>query len=75
MNLIECERVAKDIGFNKAKFTAIFPVGVIECQWVDAYMGLFKIDFDGLRDGFVTVKQINRDYPYLVCTTPYIDGE
>lgn len=74
MNLRQCEKMAKDIGFDKAKFTAIFPIGVIECQWIDAYMGLFKIDFDGLRDGFVTTDQIDNEYPNLICTTPYVEG-
>jgi len=75
MNLYQCQEKAKDIGFDKAKFMAIFPVGAVECQWLDAYMGLFKIDMEGMRDGFVMVKQIDAEYPDLIVTDPYIDEE
>jgi len=73
MNLYQCQEKAKDIGFDKARFFAAFPAGLFECKWIDAYMGLFTIDVDGVRDGFVTVKQIDQEYPDLVCTEPFLD--
>jgi len=73
MNLYQCQEKAKDVGFDKAVFFAEFPSGLLECQWLDAYMGLFKIDAEGMRDGFVTVKQIDEQFPKLECTEPYVD--
>lgn len=63
MDIYECERKAKDIGYNTAKFTAQFPAGEFECQWIDAYMGLFKVDADGMRDGFCTVRDFAEQFP------------
>lgn len=75
MNIYQCQNKAKDIGFDKAKFLASFPAGVKQCRWVDAYFGFFQIDADGLRDGFVTVDQIDKAYPNLIVTEPYLDEE
>jgi hypothetical protein len=73
VNLRQCEAKAKKIGFDKAKFVAMFPCGPTNCQWLDAYMGLIKVDLEGLRDGFLTTEQIDSEYPDLVCTEPYVD--
>ena len=73
MNLRQCEVKAQEIGFDTAKFSAVFPCGEVKCQWLDAYMGLLKIDLDGMRDGFVTTGTIDNKYPELVCSEPYID--
>ena len=75
MNLYQCEERAKEIGFDKARFVAIFPAGPMKCRWLDAYMGLFVIDADGLRDGFVTTREIDRQFPNLVCSEPYVPDE
>ena len=78
MNLYQCEAEAKakakDIGFDKAKFVALFPCGPVECQWLDAYMGILKINADGMRDGFVMTNQIDKQFPELYCSEPYVDG-
>jgi len=73
MNLYQCQEKAKDVGFDNAKFFAAFPAGHIECQWLDAYTGLLKIDMDGLRDGFVMTKQIDEMFPDLQCSDLWID--
>ncbi len=75
MNIHECERKAKKIGFDKAKFLAMFPCGPVQCQWLDAYMGMFKADVDGLRDGFLMTSQIDEEFPDLFCSEPYLEGE
>ncbi|MER0570977.1 hypothetical protein AAA539_19980 [Pseudomonas aeruginosa] len=67
MNIYECERLARDLGYDRAKFTAIFPAGPFECQWLDAYMGIFKVDAEGMRDGFVMVKEMAEMFPNLEC--------
>ena len=73
MNLYQCQRKAEKIGFDKAKFFAVFPVGLVKCQWIDAYVGIFKVDADKLGDGFVTIDRIDQEFPDLQCTDPYID--
>lgn len=72
MNLYQCQEKAKDIGYDSAKFVAIFPSGPIECQWLDAYMGLLKVDADGLRDSFVMARNIDEMFPDLKVSEPYI---
>jgi len=75
MNLYQCQEKAKDVGFDKAKFFAAFPAGPTECQWLDAYMGLLKVDIDGLRDGFLMVKQIDEMFPELSCSDLWIEED
>ena len=66
MNLYQCQKHAERNGFDSVKFTAHFPAGPKQCQWLDAYFGMFKIE--GLTDdNFVTVKQIDDMFPALVC--------
>lgn len=73
MNLYQCEAKAQEIGFDKAKFVALFPCGPVECQWLDAYMGMFKADVDGLRDGFLMTRQVDEQFPDLYCSEPYVE--
>lgn len=70
MNLYQCQEAARELSYDNSTFTAIFPVGPVKCKWLDAYMGLLQIDMDGLRDGFITFREINESFPNLVCTEP-----
>lgn len=74
MNLYQCQEKAKDIGFDKAKFVAMFPAGPIECQWLDAYMGILKVNAEGLRDRFLMTDQIDQMFPHLEVTEPYVES-
>jgi hypothetical protein len=65
MNLYQCEKYAKDNGFDSVEFIAKFPTGERKCKWLDAYFGFFKID--GVGDGFVTTGQIHEMFPTLEC--------
>lgn len=38
-------------------------------------MGLFKIFYEDLDKGFVTISEIDKAYPDLVCSEPWIKGE
>lgn len=67
MDIYECQRQAKEIGFDSATFKARFPAGVFDCKWLDAYFGLFMIYAEGMRDGFVTVRQMASDFPGFEC--------
>lgn len=53
VTLKECEEYAIKNGFDSIKFRTEFPNGDFLCQWLDAYMGLFKVD--GLN-GFLMTK-------------------
>ena len=65
MNLYQCEKYAKDNGFDSLEFIAHFPAGAKKCKWLDAYFGFFTIE--GVGDGFVTTQQIDEMFPTLVC--------
>ncbi len=41
LNILQCQEIAKKMGFNSLKFTLHGPSGSLECRWLDAYMGLF----------------------------------
>jgi hypothetical protein len=71
MNIYQCMKKAQEIGFDSAKFTAIFPTGMKECKWLDAYMGILTIE--GIDDGFVTVCQIDDMFPDLFVSEPYVE--
>lgn len=74
MNIYQCQRMAKDIGFDSARFVALFPSGPAECKWLDAYFGFFEVDVEGMRGGFVTVDQIDEMFPDLVVSEPYVSS-
>lgn len=65
MSLYECECLAKDVGFDSMKFTAMFPIGPKVCRWLDAYFGMFVVD--DLGNSFLTVRDVHEMYPDLVC--------
>ena len=67
MNIYECQRKAQNEGFDSMEFMAKFPAGLFKCQWLDAYLGLVQVDADGIRDGFIMVKQISEMFPDLHC--------
>lgn len=74
MQLRQCQDKAKKIGYDKAKFTAFFPNGPVECQWVDAYMGVFKMNHTALpKDTFVLVSDVDRYYQDLIVTEPWVE--
>lgn len=64
MNLYQCEKYAKDNGFDSLEFIAKFPTGDRKCKWLDAYFGMFEIE--GI-DGFVMANNIDEMFPSLVC--------
>ena len=68
MNLYQCQEKAKDVGFDTARFIALFPSGPVECQWIDAYMGVLKLDIDGFRNNFVMTRQLDDNFPSLECS-------
>jgi hypothetical protein len=66
MNLHQCQAWAETNGFDSAEFYADFPAGKMKCKWLDAYYGMFSIP-NVIDDGFLMVKDIDKEYPDLVC--------
>jgi hypothetical protein len=75
ISIHQCQRKAEEIGYNSSRFLALFPAGPEVCRWLDAYVGLLIVDEDGMRDGFVTVSQLDDMFPNLVCSEPYLADE
>lgn len=57
MTINQCEELAKDIGFDKATFDIVGPLGRIKCKWLDAYYGMFEM-IDPKEEGFVLTSQV-----------------
>lgn len=66
MDILRCQHLAKEQGFDNARFKMRIPGQEkhAQCRWIDAYFGLFT--FDGL-DGFVTVSDMDSRFPGLEC--------
>lgn len=71
MNIYQCQQKAKEIGFDKAQFVAIFPAGPKLCKWLDAYFGMIQIP--ELGDGFVTAESLDEEFPDLLCSEPIVE--
>mgnify|MGYP000524126137 CR=1 FL=1 len=66
MNIYQCQKYAKQNGFDSVKFTTDFPIGTRTCKWLDAYFGMFTIE--GITDGaFITVRDVDAQFPRLEC--------
>ena len=60
MRILELQKYAEDNGFDSVRFKFVGPTGkTVTCQWLDAYMGLFKID--GVN-GFITVNSFINNF-------------
>lgn len=55
MNILQCQALAKKIGFDSTAFDLVGPNGRMKAKWIDAYLGLFKLEG---QDGFILVNQI-----------------
>jgi hypothetical protein len=56
LSILQCQELAKDVGYDSATFDLVGPNGVLKAKWLDAYFGLFEIQGEG-SDGFLTVQQ------------------
>lgn len=64
LSILQCQDLAKDIGYDSATFYLVGTSGTLKAKWLDAYLGLFMIDGE---DGFLTVKQFQY-IPDIYCT-------
>lgn len=53
MNILQCQKMAQDIGYDSATFDLCGPKGRLKCKWLDAYLGLFRQEGE---DGFMSVQ-------------------
>ena len=59
LSILQCEELAKEIGFDKMTFDLVGPKGKMKCKWIDAYFGMFQIIEPGKEsDGFIMSKQL-----------------
>lgn len=50
LSILQCQKLAQDIGYDGSTFDLCGPKGKLKCTWLDAYFGLFAIEN---TDGFV----------------------
>ena len=59
MDIYRAEKLAKDYTLEypawDKKFFLIGPAGMKQCEWLDPYFGIFKVDG---ADGFMMSKQV-----------------
>lgn len=44
VHILQCQVLAKKIGFGKTKFDLCGPTGRLKARWIDAYLGFFEIE-------------------------------
>ncbi len=64
LSLYDCQRIAEDKGYNSLKFKIHINSKIIECEWLDAYFGLFKILG---KEGFFMVNDMLQLCPEIRC--------
>ena len=62
MTILQCQELAKKIGFDSATFNLCGPKASIPCRWLDAYLGFFTVR-DDEGGGFMMASdfQFNND--------------
>lgn len=66
MDIFRAERLAQDRSIDPKwdkSFLLVGPSGVIECEWLDPYFGMFTMKD---REGFVMTKQIPADIDVIM---------
>ncbi len=64
ISILQCQKMAQDVGYDSATFDLVGPKATLKCTWLDAYMGMFRADGHG--DGFFIVSQFQY-VPDLYC--------
>jgi len=44
MNILQCQEMAKDVGFDSTTFDLCGPKGRLKAKWVEAYFGFFELE-------------------------------
>jgi len=65
ISIVECERLAQDVGYDSTEFYLVGPFGIKQAKWLDAYFGF--LTFDGLGDGKMASTQSIAELPNIVC--------
>lgn len=54
ISILQCQELAKKIGFNTTTFDLVGPTGKLKCKWIDAYYGIFEVIEPGqIKNGFI----------------------
>jgi len=73
LSILQCEELAKEIGYNKMVFDLVGPNGKLKCRWLEAHFGMFMIiEPEQESDGFIMSRQIMFD-PNLYCENAMIE--
>lgn len=48
----QCQKIAKDNGFDSLQFDLVGPTGTLHCRWLDAYFGMF-VEIGKESNGFM----------------------
>lgn len=64
VNILQCQQIAKRLGFDKVEFDLVGPTGTLHCKWRDAYLGMF--DVEGYEETFFMAKDF-AFLPDVVC--------
>jgi hypothetical protein len=43
-SILQCQEIAKELGYNSMTFDLCGPKGKKSCKWLDAYYGMFTIE-------------------------------
>lgn len=70
LSILQCQQLAKTIGYNTATFDLCGPKGKLKAKWLDAYMGIFQIGEES--GGFNMVSQFQY-LPDIYCTNLQVE--
>lgn len=67
MRILELQRHAEEHGFDSIKFKYDFLGKSVKCQWLDAYMGIIRIeDFAGIVTVNNLINQLGMNMEYEI---------
>jgi hypothetical protein len=55
VSILQCQEIAKDVGFDSMTFDLCGPKGSRKAKWQDAYFGFFKLEGE---DGLFSASQL-----------------
>jgi hypothetical protein len=71
MNILQCQKLAEDVGYNSTTFDLCGPTEKLKAKWLDAYFGFFEIEG---QEGFLMVSQFQFS-PNVWCENLRIDND
>jgi hypothetical protein len=75
LSILQCEELAKEIGFDKMSFDLVGPKGKLKCKWLDAYFGMFKIIEPGKESDRFMMSRDLMYAPGIYCENAMIEED